>query len=139
MNERVREELNSGELNSRELQALTARVREVLDDGARQLEADTLSRLYASRRQAVASLQSYQAQGDVLALKRHPLLWGLGGLLLLAVVWVFLQNPLPTPFFGTDTSDLDIQLLTGELPPQVFADWSLVTRENTEALCLTDS
>lgn len=134
MSERVREELNS-----EELQALAARVRDVLDTGTRQLAPDTLSRLYASRRQAVASLQSHQAQGEVLALRRHPLLWGLGGLLLLVSIWAFLQNPLPTPFSRADTSDLDIQLLTGELPPQVFADWSLVTRENTEALCLTDS
>ena len=55
------------------------------------------------------------------------------------VAWLALRQPVPSKPVTPDTSALDIQLLTGELPPQVFADWSLVTRENVEAVCLTDS
>jgi len=58
---------------------------------------------------------------------------------LLLGAWIALWKPAPQIPANLDGSDLDIQLLTGELPPQVFADWSLVTRENVESVCLSDS
>jgi len=119
---------------------LTEQVIGALDAGTRRLDDATLSRLYASRRQAVSALQARHAGGGVLALGRHPALLGLGlAALLLTGAWLALRQPALQPSPVPDTSELDIQLLTGELPPQVFADWSLVTRENVEAVCLTDS
>jgi hypothetical protein len=119
---------------------IAARVIRTLDHGARQLDAGTLARLYDSRRRALAFLQAHPAGQGLLVLRRHPALTGLGlATMLLMGAWLAL-HPSPPPHPATaDTSALDIQLLTGELPPQVFADWSLITRENVEAVCLTDS
>lgn len=117
-----------------------SRVVAMLDQGARELDTQTLARLYAGRRQAVASAQGHQAATPVLVLRRHPVWAGLAlASALLVMAWMALESGgrgQPAPL---DTGELDIQLLTGELPPQVFADWSLVTRENVEAVCLTDS
>lgn len=130
MNERAREDHR----------ALTEKLIGVLDAGTRRLDDATLSRLYASRRQAVSALQARHGDGGALVLMRHPALSGLGlAVLLLTGAWLALRHPVPHPSALQDTSELDVQLLTGELPPQVFADWSLVTRENVESVCLTDS
>ena len=116
------------------------KVVEALNLGTRTLDAKTLSRLYDSRRQAMAALHAQHAGHGLLALKQHPILVGLGTVaVLLAAAWLGMQQPKVQSPAMTDNSELDIQLLTGELPPQVFADWSLVTRENVEAVCLTDS
>lgn len=117
-------------------------VTNTLDAGTRKLDAETLSRLYDSRRQATSMLHVQHAGQGLLALKRHPLFLGLGlGLaaLLLAAAWLGLMQPQPHHPALPDTSELDIQLLTGKVPPQVFADWSLVTKEQVEAVCFTDS
>lgn len=115
-------------------------VTNILDAGTRQLDAETLSRLYDSRRQATSMLHAHHAGQGVLALRRHPVLLGLGlAVLLLAAAWLGLMQPRPHHPALPDTSELDIQLLTGKVPPQVFADWSLVTKEQVEAVCLTDS
>lgn len=117
-------------------------VTNILDEGTRQLDAKTLSHLYDSRRQATSMLHAHHAGQGLLALKRHPVFLGLGlGLaaLLLATTWLGLMQPRPLHPALPDTSELDIQLLTGKVPPQVFADWSLVTKEHVEAVCLTDS
>lgn len=123
-----------------EPQGLPERVVDALNLGIRQLDAETLSRLYAARRQAVAALHVQHAGPGLLALKRHPALLALGlGAVLVLAVWLALKEPPAQRPVIQDTSKLDIQLLTGELPPQVFADWSLVTRENVENVCLADS
>jgi hypothetical protein len=115
-------------------------VTNTLDDGTRRLDAETLSRLYDSRRQAMSAVHSHHVGQGVLALKRHPALLGLGiAVLLLTAAWLGLRQPQPYRPAPSDTSELDIQLLTGKVPPQVFADWSLVTKEHVEAVCLTDS
>lgn len=118
------------------------KVTNILDEGTRQLDAETLSRLYDSRRQATSTLHAHHAGQGLLALKRHSVFLGLGlGLaaLLLAAVWLGLKQPQPHQPALPDTSELDIQLLTGKVPPQVFADWSLVTKEHVEAVCFSDS
>jgi hypothetical protein len=117
------------------------RVIKTLDHGTRHLDAKTLSRLYDSRRQALAAVHAQHAGQGLMALRQHPALVGLGlAALLLVAAWLTLKQPpqVKSPVIP-DNSELDIQLLTGELPPQVFADWSLVTQENVEAVCLTDS
>lgn len=119
---------------------LTDQVIGALDAGTRRLDEATLSRLYASRRQAVSALQVRHAGGGALVFRQHPALWLMGlAAMLLTGAWLAFRQPAAPPPPVPDTSELDIQLLTGELPPQVFADWSLVTRESVEAVCLTDS
>lgn len=116
------------------------RVIKALDQGTSHLDTATLSRLYDSRRQAVSALHAHHTGQGLLALRQHPALWGLGLVSVLLVgAWLTMQQPQPQAPAISENSELDIQLLTGELPPQVFADWSLVTRENVEAVCLTDS
>lgn len=116
------------------------RVITALNHGTRQLDAGTLSRLYDSRRQALAVRHAQHAGLGLLALRQHPALTGLGlAALLLLGAWFTLRQPVTPMPASPDTTALDIQLLTGELPPQVFADWSLVTRDNVDAVCLTDS
>lgn len=116
------------------------RVIKALDQGTRNLDAVTLSRLYDSRRRAVSALHAHHAGQGLLVLRQHPALWGVGLVSVLLVgAWLAMQQPQPPKPAISENSELDIQLLTGELPPQVFADWSLVTRENVEAVCLTDS
>jgi hypothetical protein len=119
---------------------LTREVTAVLDQGIRQLDAETLSRLYAGRRKAVAGLHAQHAGHGLLALRRHPLLLALPlGAVLLVVAWLVWHGPSAQAPPAPDNSELDVQLLTGELPPQVFADWGLVTRENIDDVCLHDS
>ena len=116
------------------------RVIKALDQGTSHLDTKTLSRLYDSRRRAVSALHAHHAGQGLLALRQHPAIWGLGLVSVLLVgAWLAMQQPQPKIPAISENSELDIQLLTGELPPQVFADWSLVTRENVEAVCLTDS
>lgn len=116
------------------------RVIAALDQGTSDLDAKTLSRLYDSRRQAVSVLHAQHAGEGLLVLRRHPVLWRLGAVsILLVAVWLGMQHTKSQAPAISENSELDIQLLTGELPPQVFADWSLVTRENVDAVCLTDS
>lgn len=120
--------------------SLVKQVIGTLDAGIRRLDDKTLSRLYANRRAALSTLQARHSGGGVLAFRRHPALWSMGlATLLLGAGWLVMHMPMPSPPASPDTSELDIQLLTGQLPPQVFADWSLVTRENVEAVCLTDT
>ncbi len=115
------------------------RVIDTLNQGARHMDAGTLARLYDSRRQALATLHAQHAGQGALLLRHHPALWGLGFVaILLIAAWLGLKPPV-SQVPAADSSELDIQLLTGELPPQVFADWSLVTKENVDAVCLTDS
>ncbi len=116
------------------------RVIDSLNAGSRNLDAETLSRLYDSRRQALAAVHAQHVGQGSLALRQHPILWGVALVsVLLLGAWIALWKPVPQIPASLDGSDLDIQLLTGELPPQVFADWSLVTRENVESVCLSDS
>lgn len=134
-------------MNEQDLAALEQSARRwtaALDEGARDLPADTLAALYDQRRQAVSRaavrLHARPAGTGLLVLEHHPGWWiALATLLLLTAIWWMGRSPLPQPLSPQELTELDIKLLTGELPPQVFADWSLVTQENVEAVCLTDS
>lgn len=109
---------------------------DTLNEGARTLDPAVTSRLYDIRREAVRRVSAQHVGGGVLAWSRDHI-WA--PVLLLALIslgaWHGLrtsQSPLPA-----ETSNVDILLLTGTVPPQAFADWSLVSRDNAEAVCLT--
>jgi len=115
----------------------------ILDQGVASLPPDTRSALYDRRRQALAcrpAAENAVLGGGVLVMAREHPAWVMGLMLILALAtWLLAFPPYNLHSDAADTADLDIELLTGELPPQVFADWSLVTRENVEAVCLSDS
>jgi hypothetical protein len=111
-----------------------------LNEGTRTLDTQTLSELYDLRREAVSQLHTHGEKPTgvgVLALRRHPAMLGLAfAFLVAASVWFMYQTtPNVAPL---DTAELDIALLTGAVPPQVFADWSLATQDNIEAVCIKD-
>lgn len=112
-----------------------------LDHGVDQLDAPTRERLYAARRQAVSRANARAAAtgvgGGLLALRRQPALWLGAAALLAGLVWTTWRTAPPDE--SALPASLDLQLLTGDLPPQVFADWGLVTQEQVEAVCLKDS
>ncbi|MEW5770673.1 MAG: DUF3619 family protein [Pseudomonadota bacterium] len=112
----------------------------ILDQGTREIDAATLDGLYEARRRAVTGAQARHAGDGVLALSRHPMWLGMAlAAALLAALWFGLRQPGTTTPAAGDTSELDILLLTGEVPPQVFADWGLVNQENVEDVCIADS
>ena len=120
----------------------TDKVINALNEGTQALTPQTLTQLYDHRRQAVAQLHASHEKSagfHVIALRQHPALVAVGlAVLVLFAAWWFMHQSSPT-VTPLDTGELDIELLTGEVPPQVFADWSLVTQENVEDVCLKDS
>ena len=118
--------------------AVARRVVESLDQGTRQLEPSTLASLYGIRRKALSAVHARHMGQGVLALTRHPIATAVMlAAIVAAALWFSQGQPRNKPSSAPDTSALDIQLLTGEVPPQVFADWSLVTQENIGDVCLT--
>lgn len=110
-----------------------------LNDGTRRLDPADASRLYDFRREAVRRVSAQHVGGGVLAWTQDhrwaPALM-LGALVIAA--WFGLRGGLvgaPAPAPVPDNA-IDVLLLTDAVPPQAFADWSLVTRENvTGAVC----
>ncbi|MBI5330629.1 MAG: DUF3619 family protein [Betaproteobacteria bacterium] len=116
-------------------QDVTRRVVETLDQGARELPPEVASRLYDLRREAVRRISARHVGQGVLAWTQHHL-WApalLLGLLILAAWYGLTPRERPV----AEPNNVDVLLLTDAVPPQAFADWSLVTRDNAEAQCLT--
>ncbi len=108
-------------------------IRQALDDGLDQMDQATRSRLYTARREALHPASQIGTAGTILALARHHpwttmLLLACG---LLVAAWFGLR---PQP--AMEGEALDIMLLTGDIPPQAYADWSLVHHEDVGSQCL---
>jgi hypothetical protein len=95
------------------------RLTQVLDDGIKDMDAATLQRLAMIRRQALTDRNRAVHGHHVLSLiQRHA---GFSALmiavtLMLAGLWL-VQNAQPT-----HSAETDILLLTGDLPPNAYAD-----------------
>jgi hypothetical protein len=90
----------------------------VLDAGVRDMDDETLRRLGALRRQAVASQHSFSHGHHILSLlQRHSLASILLALFILISGYWFVQTRQPA--YSPET---DILLLTGDLPPNAYAD-----------------
>lgn len=116
-------------------QELGRDIKRTLDAGLTQLDRDVATRLAAARQTALSRTPSPGGGIAALALPRqHPWLMALllgAGLLLAA--WLGLQ---PRP--EEDNGEMDILLLTDDIPPQAFADWRLVHREDVGPLCFAN-
>lgn len=89
-----------------------------LDQGLRQLDASTEQRLNSIRRQALAEHQVSHSPQAVLAWTyQHARMGAVLAVALIMAGWWFLQ-PTNPPY----SAETDILLLTGELPPNVYAD-----------------
>ncbi len=89
-----------------------------LDSSVRDMDAATLQRLGALRRQAVASQHSLTHGHQILSLlQRHSLVSVLLALFILISGYWFVQSGQPA--YSPET---DILLLTGDLPPNAYAD-----------------
>ncbi len=109
-------------------------VRAALDDSLERLDAATRARLSGARHEALAARRRAPAGAGALALVRHhPRALALAFLLCLALAAWFGMRPRTPPEGG----NVDIELLTGDIPPQVYADWRLVRREDVGSQCLT--
>lgn len=116
-------------------QELTRGVIAALDQGARELDPVAASRLYDIRREAVRRVSAQHVGQGVLAWTQHHL-WApllLLALLILAAWYGLAPRELPV----ADPNNVDVLLLTDAVPPQAFADWSLVTRDNADVQCLS--
>lgn len=110
-------------------------IKQSLDEGLVQIDADIRARLYTARRRATADSISANGRFGMLTLARqHP--WFIAALLasgLLLAVWSGLHSN-STP--SSEDAQVDIMLLTGNIPPQAYADWRLVHREDVGEQCL---
>lgn len=109
-------------------------IKHSLDHGLDQVDPATRSKLYDARRQAVNQAISANGQAGVLALARHHP-WRVALLLaapLLLALWWGTRPPPPQ----AGDAEVDIQLLTGSIPPQAYADWRLVNREDVGEQCV---
>ncbi len=89
-----------------------------LDSGVRDMDAATLQQLGALRHQAVASQHSFAHGHHILSLlQRHSLASVLLALFILISGYWFVQTRQ-----STYSPETDILLLTGELPPNAYAD-----------------
>lgn len=100
-----------------------------LNEGTRSLDPAVASRLYDLRREAVRRVSAHHVGGGVLAWAQDhrwaPALLFSG--LLVAAWFVLMRSPTPA---SVPDNTIDVLLLTDAVPPQAFADWSLVTRES---------
>jgi len=94
------------------------RLTAILDAGITEMDAVTLNRLAQMRRQVVTGGQTLsQGHGVLALLHRHAFASAFLVLLLALSSWWYLQNSQPS--FSAET---DILLLTGDLPPNAYAD-----------------
>ncbi len=95
------------------------RLTTTLDSGVKQMDASTLRHLASIRRQAVSASHTKHFPGHsvVALLQRHGFASALLALAILFSGWWFLHNAKPA--YSPET---DILLLTGDLPPNAYAD-----------------
>jgi len=94
------------------------RLTATLDRGVNGIDPATLNRLASMRRQAVSTQPDASRGHHVLTLlHRHGWVSATLALALLLTGWWFAQNTQPT--YSAET---DILLLTGDLPPNAYAD-----------------
>lgn len=95
-----------------------SRLTAVLDRGVNEIDAATLNRLSSMRRQAISN-QPVASRGlhALALLHRHGWASVMLALVILLAGWWFVQNSQPT--YSAET---DILLLTGDLPPNAYAD-----------------
>lgn len=117
-------------------QDLVNEIRRTLDEDLARMDASTRASLHVARRAALDPASRTGSSGAILAMaRRHPWLITLilaGGLL--AGAWFGLRST-PSP----NNAELDIMLLTDAIPPQAFADWRLVRREDVGQQCLAEN
>lgn len=104
-------------------------IKQSLDAGLEQLDARTRAQLHAGRRRAMTHPFLSNGPTGMLALagQHRWLVAALLGSGLSLAVWSGLQsNSGP----ASVDAQVDIMLLTGNIPPQAYADWSLVRRED---------
>lgn len=111
---------------------LVETVRNALDDSLEQMDEATRARLYAARRGALSASRAAPSGADILVLARHHAR---------AVALILVVGLALAVWFGTRTqpqpesNNVDILLLTGDIPPQAYADWRLVRREDVGPQC----
>lgn len=110
-------------------------IKQSLDEGLVQIDADIRARLFTARRRAMADAISANGRFGLLTLAgQHP--WLIAALLasgLLLAVWSGLRSNSIPP---SEDAQVDIMLLTGNIPPQAYADWRLVHREDIGEQCV---
>ncbi len=95
-----------------------SRLTTILDDGVKEMDAVMLQRLAVMRRHAVSGFRApVQGHGVLVILQRHGFISALLVLALLFSGWWYAQNSQPA--YSAET---DILLLTGDLPPNAYAD-----------------
>jgi hypothetical protein len=107
-------------------------IKQSLDEGLDQIDTGIRTQLYIARRQALTDRRSPSGNLGILTLAgKHP--WLIATLLasgLLLAAWSGLHST-PT----SEDAQVDIMLLTGNIPPQAYADWRLVRREDVGEQC----
>lgn len=90
---------------------------QALDQGVRDLDAHTSTRLAGMRSVAVRNGIRHAGHGTLAHIPRHPWLGGAVVLGLLLAGWLLLQSQR-----SSDTAETDILLLTDDLPPNAYAN-----------------
>jgi hypothetical protein len=94
------------------------RIAEILDQGCRSLDTTTVAQLASMRRLALSNRKHSQVGQGLLAWTHdHPWRTMLLAATLLVAAWTGYSWQQPS-----DNSDVDILLLTDELPPQAYAE-----------------
>lgn len=108
-------------------------IKHSLDQGLTHIAPPTLAALRGTRHRAIGQSGTIQTRPGALALARqHP--WSIALLLasgLLLALWWHQRVPAPA-----EDAEVDILLLTGAIPPQAYADWRLVSREDVGEQCV---
>lgn len=109
-----------------------ARMLRVLDAGVSRLDRDVTEGLAAARRRAVAR-HGYAGRHPTLA-AAYDFRFGFAAAALLAAIVLMSWWPVQRPTVE-DTGQIDIQLLTGELPPGAYIDKDFPAWRRLPGLC----
>ena len=113
---------------------LVENIKSALDDSLERMDEATRTRLYFARREVLnPSRHALQGNGVLVLASQHP--WSLMFVLALGVAmaaWFGMRAP------PAESGEVDILLLTGDIPPQAYADWRLVRHGDVGPQCLTE-